>query len=419
MGTAWRRAAGMACLLGAAAGSAQGVDPVAPELLFERLAPSVWSVETFDARNQLLAGGSAVVIGPGSLVTNCHVLAKAKRVAVTRENVSYGATLEHPDPERDLCLLKVRNFNAPAVTVGSIEALKIGSRVYAIGSPRGLEQTISDGLLSGVRRSASGDFTALQVTVPISPGSSGGGLFDTQGRLIGITTFVMKESQNLNFAMPASWIAEVPERARTALAARSAPLPATGAAVAAGTPGHLSVGRVYEYRLTDRTTRKTQSVIYQVDRIEGERVIFNQGMRVENRTGEVLSVGGAIGGEADGSMPPGGWFKAGAAVGSTWRLDYQSGLEPQRVQYQLQARVTGGRVLAVAGRDIQTLQVEFTGYIDRSVYVPGAGTGRYKATAWYAPELGRLVRFEVYANGGATGANRFLIDEVLELAAIR
>jgi S1-C subfamily serine protease len=108
-------------LLAATTTLAQGVDPVPPEQLFERLAPSVWTVETFDARNQPLAIGSGVGVGPGSLVTNCHVLAKASRVAVARENVSYGATLEHPDPERDLCMLKVRNFTAPAVTVGNIE----------------------------------------------------------------------------------------------------------------------------------------------------------------------------------------------------------------------------------------------------------------------------------------------------------
>ena len=90
------------------------------------------------------------------------------------------------------------------MAVGNVEELKVGSRVYAIGSPRGLEQTISDGLLSGVRRSADGSFTALQVTVPISRGSSGGGLFDAQGRLIGITTFTLRDAQNLNFALLAS-----------------------------------------------------------------------------------------------------------------------------------------------------------------------------------------------------------------------
>src|SRR5437763_13579773 len=160
----------------AASAGAQGADPVPPEVLFDRLAPRVWTIETFDARNQPLSLGSGVVIAPNEVVTNCHVLAKAKRASVVRDNVRYGATLEYPDVERDLCILKVPNLDAPAVTMGSAETRKIGSRGYAIGSPRGLDQTSSDGLLSGVRKSSSGDYMALQVTGPISPGSSGGGL---------------------------------------------------------------------------------------------------------------------------------------------------------------------------------------------------------------------------------------------------
>src|SRR5206468_12182712 len=96
-------------------------------------------VQTSDARNQPLSLGSAVVIAPGTLVTNCHVLRKAHSVSVGHENVSYGATLDAPDPERDLCILKVRNFKAPAVQIGDPAALKTGARVYAVGSPRGLE----------------------------------------------------------------------------------------------------------------------------------------------------------------------------------------------------------------------------------------------------------------------------------------
>jgi serine protease Do len=405
-----RPATALASAVLAAGAAAQGPDPVAPEQLFERLAPSVWTVETFDARKQPLGMGSAVVIGPGNLVTNCHVLAKASQVAVARDNVSYGATLEHPDPERDLCILKVRNFNAPPVAVGDIGKLKIGSRVYAIGSPRGLEQTISDGLLSGVRRSSSGDFTALQITVPISKGSSGGGLFDASGRLIGITTFQLRDAQNVNFALPASWIAEVPQRAAAALAARS-----DSSKTAATTSGNADlVGRAYEYRLTDRTTGNSQAVTYQVDRVDGDKLLLNGGNRVERKSGEVLNVGSAVGGEADASMPPGGWFRTGATVGSSWNLKYNAPAQSRPMRLDLQARVGGQPVLKLASKELETLQIEFTGYVDRDTARPGGATGRYKATAWYAPELGRIVRFEVYARGAY-----FLVDEQLELVAIR
>jgi serine protease Do len=402
-------------LTAAASTFAQGVDPVPPEQLFERLAPSVWTVETFDARNQPLAMGSAVVVGPGSLVTNCHVLAKASRVAVARENVSYGATLEHPDPERDLCMLKVRNFSAPAVTVGSIDTLKVGSRVYAIGSPRGLEQTISDGLLSGVRRSSSGDFTALQVTVPISKGSSGGGLFDAYGRLIGITTFQMRDAQNLNFALPAGWIAEVPQRGAAALAARSEARSAPAGTSSVSTT--VARGQVFEYELRDKVSGAKRSVIYRVERVEDDKVVFNQGTRVERADGGVISNRADIGGEFDLAMPPGGWIASEPKPGALWNTSYQGSVPGTSVGMKLSARSLGESTMRLKDRELRVLRVEFTGYTQRgSISTNPAGS--YKATAWYAPELGRIVRFEARTRGGHGGGG-FYIDEQLQLVDVR
>jgi S1-C subfamily serine protease len=391
--------------------SGQTADQLAPEQLFEKLAPSVWTVETFDDSNRLLSGGSGVVVGPGSVVTNCHVLVKASRVIVARENVSYGATLEHPDPERDLCLLKIRNFTAPAVAFGDEDALKIGVRVYAIGSPRGLEQTISDGLLSGVRRSSSGDFTALQVTVPISPGSSGGGLFDAQGRLIGITTFSLREGQNLNFALPARWIAEVPSRAQAALASRRTGDPTGRVRTPMG-----SAGQSFEYRLTDRLTGNSRTVVYRVDGTEGEEVSYNQGTRIENTRGEVLRITSAPGGDADAAMPPGGWVHPSAAVGAVWEAKYRNVLTTPAIAMELKGRIAGEETLDVAGRKLRTLRAEYTGFSMRGFESPCGGP--YSAMAWYAPELKRVVRFEVRTQG-CSMASKFVVDEILELTAIR
>lgn len=402
--------AGAAWLLAGAAGAQTGA-ALSPEQLFERVAPSVWTVETVDTQGKALGLGSAVVIAPGTLVTNCHVLAKAKSVLVARENVSYGATRDHADPERDLCLLKVRNFNAPAVTVGDPEELKIGARVYAIGSPRGLEQTISDGLLSGVRKNASGSFTALQVTVPISPGSSGGGLFDTRGRLIGITTFMLKESQNLNFAMPANWIAEVPERAQAKLAARSE---MRGTTAAAG--GRV---QVFEYELRDRLTNTMRKVAYRLERMDGEKMVFNQGTRVEKADGSVVSLTAAIGGDFELAMPPGGWIRSEPQAGASWTERYRSELVPGAyVAMELKARVLDESTLRLKDRELRTLQVEFTGYTERNSGGSVTPRGRYRAVAWYAPELNRIVRFEVKTRGGQ-GSAAFMLDEQLELVEIR
>ncbi len=385
---------------------------LAPEQLFEKLAPSVWTVQTFDARNQPLSLGSGVVIAPNEVVTNCHVLAKARRAEVLRDNVSYGATLEHADPDRDLCILKVANLKAPAVTMAGVDTLKVGARVYAIGSPRGLDQTISDGLLSGVRRTESGDFIALQVTVPISPGSSGGGLFDTHGRLVGITTFQFKEGQNLNFALPASWISEVPERAKLALAQ---PRRGDAGRAAAGAP---TGARVFEYELRDRTTGAARMVTYHLDRVDGVRLIFNQGSYVEDDKGNVLVNTAPLGGDYDVAMPPGGWVPADTKPGAFWTTKYRSGNVGSVVAMDLQARAVGEDVLKVKGEDLRVLRVEFKGYTQRFTSAATSPGGRYVATAWYSPALQRVVRFEAKSRGGvSTGA--FLIDEQLQLVDIR
>ncbi|MBX3609522.1 MAG: trypsin-like peptidase domain-containing protein [Hydrogenophaga sp.] len=390
--------------------AAQAQTDLTPETLFERVAPSVWTVRTADTEGRPLTQGSAVVIGPGRLITNCHVLRRAARVSVGRENVSYGAELEHPDTERDLCQLKVANFSAPPVTIAPPESLRVGARVYAIGAPRGLETTISDGLLSGIRRNERAAFEALQITVPISPGSSGGGLFDAQGRLIGITTFGLKDSQNLNFALPASWIAEVPERAQAALAARNAPPPPVASGGTAAVP---QGDRVFEYQLRDRRSGVSQKVIYRLDRVEGDRMVFNNGTRVERVGGGVLENTLAIGGEFDALMPNGGWIPSKPEPGSSWRLDYTRGQGDEARQVELRARYIDASRLRVGARELDVIHVEFKGFVRRMVYsVP------YTLNAWYSPELARMVRFETVANGGH-GVGRVNIDEVLELIDIR
>jgi serine protease Do len=383
-----------------------------PEQLFEQGSPSVWVVHTLDGERRPLMQGSAVVIGPGQVLTNCHVLRGARSVSIGRENMSFGATLEHPDTERDLCLLKVANLHAPAVSVASHEGLRVGARVYAIGAPQGMETTLSDGLLSGIRRSAQGEVVALQISVPISPGSSGGGLFDTQGRLVGVTSAGLREAQNLNFALPAGWIAEVPARAQAALAANTKPV-----ASPPKTEVRAAADRVFEYRLIDRLTGLTQSVVYRLDRESGGARIFNQGDRVEREGGAVVSMRTAIGGEFDLAMPPGGWINAAPAMDSAWRLNYEVTRGNTSLRMDLRARVLDVVGLRVGERDVEAIRVEFKGFTSRPA-MNGFVHGAYKAQAWYAPKMERIVRFEARSQGGNGGAF-FNIDEQIELVDIR
>jgi len=138
------------------------------------------------------------------------VIKNVAKIQVVYEGKQYLATLQYSDWDRDVCTLTVSGINAPAVVKGSTSRLKVGARVYAIGAPQGLELTLSEGIISSLREVDGGQY--LQISAPISPGSSGGGLFDEEGQLIGLPTFYVAEGQQLNFAVPVEWITELPER---------------------------------------------------------------------------------------------------------------------------------------------------------------------------------------------------------------
>lgn len=187
--------------------------------LYSRVSPGVMMVRVYDDKDMPIGSGSAVLIAPENLLTTCHVLAKAKRIEVKQDNVSYGAELVHIDLERDLCQIRARNFKARPLELGDSDKLRVGKKVYALGDPRGLELTLTDGIISALRRDKDGvTLRYIQTSAPISPGSSGGGLFDSDGKLIGITAMYRIESQNLNFAIPINMLRELPERSRLALA---------------------------------------------------------------------------------------------------------------------------------------------------------------------------------------------------------
>lgn len=185
-----------------------------PEQIFEKVSPSIVVVDIFDSKDEFIGQGSGVVISSGQVITNCHVANRGKSRQVRQSGKSYSATLQYADPSRDLCQLHAPDLPAPPVVLGTAKKLKVGQRVYAIGAPEELELTLSEGLISSLRPHEDSEY--IQNSAAISLGSSGGGLFNDHGQLIGITTFYHAEGQNLNFALPADWISELQKRAQNA-----------------------------------------------------------------------------------------------------------------------------------------------------------------------------------------------------------
>jgi S1-C subfamily serine protease len=181
--------------------------------------PSVVRIVLRDQTGKELGSGSGFVVGrDGKVVTNYHVI-QIPGTAQAEVRFSDGATYQiegvlATDVDRDLAVLKLRAVGrefAP-LRLGDSDHVQIGEHVVAIGSPlAGLanvstEETVSDGIVSGRRDWPGGKMKVFQITAPLSPGSSGGALLSANGDAIGVTFAQLTEGQNLNFAIPVSYV---------------------------------------------------------------------------------------------------------------------------------------------------------------------------------------------------------------------
>jgi S1-C subfamily serine protease len=200
-----------------------------PREIAKKAMPSVVLLVMEDSNGQPLAMGSGFAVSEGVIATNMHVIEGAARgYAKTASQTIQPKTprssryIEVPlheepkrdirgivasDPLRDLVLLSVDGMKLPALSIGDSSEVAVGDAVYAIGNPRGLEGTFSAGIVSGVRNI--GEDTLLQITAPISPGSSGGPVVNSKGEVIGVAVATFKGGQNLNFAIPSSYLSSL------------------------------------------------------------------------------------------------------------------------------------------------------------------------------------------------------------------
>ena len=151
--------------------------------------------------------GSGVAIAANLLVTNCHVVQNGSSLRISRDQTKWAASLVGALPNHDLCGLRPAQLDLEPISIRSSSTLETGESVYAIGAPEGLELTFSQGIISALRETDG--VHMVQTSAPTSPGSSGGGLFDAEGNLVGITTFQLREGQSLNFAMPGEWVSDL------------------------------------------------------------------------------------------------------------------------------------------------------------------------------------------------------------------
>lgn len=196
-------------LFGALAHSA-GAQDFLPELV-RQVKPSSVAIETFDARGQSLSRGSGFFIAPDRIITNRHVIERSSRVEIHlvdgKKFVVRGVLAV--DGEGDLALLKVEvppDFAVPLPIGQSVP--QEGESVVVVGNPFGLEGSVSNGIVSAVRE-IPGYGRIIQITAPISPGSSGSPVVNMYGQVIGVATLQAAEGQSLNFAVPSERILQL------------------------------------------------------------------------------------------------------------------------------------------------------------------------------------------------------------------
>ena len=168
-----------------------------------RLAPSVMKIEVLTSAGYGL--GSGVLIGRDELVTNCHVTRQALAVNVLQGGLRHAATAQASNVAQDLCLLRVPGLEGQPVAMASAASLLHRQPLLGIGFSGGLGVQFVEGELVSLNRMGQAG-PVIRSSNYFNSGASGGGLFDAQGRLVGVLTFRLRGGQAHYFSVPVDWI---------------------------------------------------------------------------------------------------------------------------------------------------------------------------------------------------------------------
>jgi len=198
----WPLCGVIALFFGASSGYAQ-----TPQEIAKKAFDSTVLLVMEDSNGQPLSLGSGFFVRDGEIASNVHVVERAARgyAKLVGEKTKYDLEgITAVDPERDLVVLKISPGRSQTLPLGNSDAVQVGDSVYAVGNPQGLEGTFSQGIVSSIRDV--GTDKLLQITAPISPGSSGGPVLNGRGEVIGVSVATFRGGQNLNFAIPSNYL---------------------------------------------------------------------------------------------------------------------------------------------------------------------------------------------------------------------
>ena len=183
-----------------------------PQQIAKSVLTSTVLIVMEDANGKSISSGSGFFIERGMIATNLHVVegvfkGYVKRVGTNKKYPIIG--IAAMDSRQDLAILIVSDFGAPILPLGNSDKVQVGESIYVAGNPIGfLEGTFSNGIVSGVREFRV-DSKRIQITAPISKGSSGGPVLNSKGEVIGVAVSTITAGQNLNFAIPSDYLNEL------------------------------------------------------------------------------------------------------------------------------------------------------------------------------------------------------------------
>lgn len=190
----------------AAAANAQS--PIDTPSIVAKISPAVVLIKG-ESQTGTVLGSGLIVSRDGKIATNLHVIRSLKTAGVQLSTGEIFDTISilSFDDRKDLAIIKIAGFDLPAVELGNSNEVRSGERVTVIGSPRGLQGTVTTGVVSALRDEPTGaGFKVIQTDASVNPGNSGGPLLNDRGQAIGIVTFKLRESEGLNFAVPINYV---------------------------------------------------------------------------------------------------------------------------------------------------------------------------------------------------------------------
>jgi S1-C subfamily serine protease len=172
----------------------------------KKVSPSVVVIQGKTDSGDVLGTGF-IVSKDGKIVTNLHVVRNMKTASIQLANgdVFDSLSVLATDERRDIAIVQIAGFDLPVLELGNSDVLTVGEPLVIVGSPRGLEGTVTAGILSSVRDSGEG-FKVLQTDAAVNPGSSGGPLVNNKGQVIGVVSFRLRSAEGLNFAVPINYV---------------------------------------------------------------------------------------------------------------------------------------------------------------------------------------------------------------------